>query len=87
MKSLNEVVVDIRGKLKILNIPILIMKGQCDNQSWGFAQEYLKLFSNHELSVIENAGHSIAIEQAEQYIKTLKDFLAKASHQTSEMYN
>ena len=87
MKSLNEVVVDIRGKLKILNIPILVMKGQCDNQSWGFAQEYLKLFSNHELSVIENAGHSIAIEQAEQYIKTLKGFLAKASHQTSEMYN
>ncbi len=51
------------------------MKGQCDNQKWGYTQEYLKLYPNSELVVIPNAGHAIYIEQPIQYIKTIKKFL------------
>ena len=68
---------DPRDKLKDLKTPVLIMKGQCDNQKWGFTNEYLQLFVNHQLSVIPDAGHSISIEQPELYLKTIRNFLAK----------
>lgn len=66
---------DPRPKLQGCTVPILLMKGQCDNQPWGYANEYLHLFPNHQLAVIPNAGHAINIEQPELYLKTIKDFL------------
>ena len=66
---------DPRPKLKTLKTPVLIMKGQCDNQKWGFTNEYLSLFQNSELVVIPNAGHFISIEQPGLYIKTIEQFL------------
>ena len=66
---------DPRPKLKGLNTPVLIMKGQCDNQPWGAAKEYLELFPNHQLKIIPDAGHSISVEQPEVYLETIRDFL------------
>lgn len=68
---------DPRPKLKNSQIPILIMKGQCDNQRWGFTNEYLELFPDHEVTIMANAGHSIAVEQPGLYFKTIIDFLKK----------
>ncbi|MFI5220242.1 MAG: alpha/beta hydrolase [Bacteroidia bacterium] len=76
MKSLSEIK-DPRPKLKNSKIPILIMKGQCDNQKWGFTTEYLELFPNHQLTVIPGAGHSISVEQPELYLKAIREFLKK----------
>jgi proline iminopeptidase len=76
MQSLSEVK-DPRPKLMNSKVPILLMKGQCDNQKWGFATEYLELFPNHKLVVIPNAGHSISVEQPELYLKTIRDFLTR----------
>lgn len=66
---------DPRPKLRNCRIPVLVMKGQCDNQHWGFTNEYLEIFSNHRLAVIPNAGHSISIEQPLLYINTITRFL------------
>jgi proline iminopeptidase len=68
---------DTRPKLKDLNTPVLILKGQCDNQVWGIIPEYIELFKNHELVIVPNAGHSIWIEQHAIYLKTIRTFLAK----------
>jgi proline iminopeptidase len=68
---------DPRPKIKNSNIPILVMKGQCDNQKWGFTNEYLELFTNHSFSVIPNAGHFILVEQPEIYLKRIEEFLSK----------
>lgn len=68
---------DVRNKIQNSNIPILVMKGQCDNQKWGFTKEYLGLFSNHKLVVVPNAGHFISVEQPEIYLNTIKEFLNK----------
>ncbi len=68
---------DPRPKLMNSKIPVLVMKGQCDNQKWGFTNEYLQLFSNHKLVVIKDAGHSISIEQPALYLKTMRDFLGE----------
>jgi proline iminopeptidase len=74
MQSLSGIK-DPRPKLRGLSIPILVMKGQCDNQPWGAAKEYLDLFPNHQLKIIPDAGHSISVEQPEVYLETIRDFL------------
>jgi proline iminopeptidase len=68
---------DPRPAIKQLTIPVLVMKGECDNQKWGFTNEYLELFKNSELKIIPNAGHFISIEQPQLYIKTILDFINK----------
>lgn len=54
---------DPRPALHNSPIPLLLLKGQCDNQRWGFAKEYLDLFPRHDLVVIPGAGHSIGREK------------------------
>jgi proline iminopeptidase len=54
---------DPRPKLHNTAIPLLVVKGQYDNQEWGFTHEYLELFPDHRLVVVPNAGHSIGREQ------------------------
>jgi proline iminopeptidase len=74
VKSFSEIK-DPRPKLKGSKIPVLIMKGQCDNQAWGFVSEYLELFPNYQLEIIPDAGHSISVEQPELYLRTIRNFL------------
>lgn len=74
VKSFSEIK-NPRPKLKDSKIPVLIMKGQCDNQAWGFVTEYLELFPNYQLKIIPDAGHSISVEQPELYINTIRKFL------------
>ena len=66
---------DPRPGLKTSQIPVLIMKGQCDNQKWGFTNEYLNLFSNSRLEIIPGAGHAIAAEKPDVYLKVVRGFL------------
>ncbi len=66
---------DQRPKLKNSPVPLFIMRGQCDNQKWGFITEFLVLFPHHRLVIIPNAGHAISVEQPELYRTTLLDFL------------
>jgi len=74
VKSFKDVK-DQRNKIKNLNIPLLVMKGQYDNQKWGYTQEYLNLYSNSKFVIIPNAGHAIAFEKPDEYIKTIREFL------------
>ncbi len=66
---------DPRPAIKQLTMPVLVTKGTCDNQKWGFTNEYLELFKNSELKIIPGAGHYISVEQPQLYIKTILDFL------------
>jgi proline iminopeptidase len=74
MRSLGHVK-DPRPAIKGSPIPILVMKGQADNQRWGYTHEYLDIFPNHRLAIIPHAGHFIYAEQPELYIRSIKDFL------------
>jgi len=64
-----------RKDLLKCELPILIMRGQFDGGKWGYTNEYLELFKNHQLVIIPKAGHSIAAEQPELYLKTITTFL------------
>ena len=65
---------DFKQTLKQLQLPIVPI-GQYDNQKWGYTQEYLDLFPHHQLVIIPNAGHSIATEQPELYLNTIRTFI------------
>lgn len=73
VKSFKEVE-DKRKKLKELKTPILIMRGQCDNQKWGFTKEYLDLFDNSKLEMIENVGHDLINGNREKYYELVSAF-------------
>jgi proline iminopeptidase len=64
-----------RPKLANCKTPALILKAQCDIQSWGYTTEYLDLFRNHRFILVKDAGHNIFIEQPDVYIKTIRNFL------------
>ncbi len=66
---------DPRPKLRAVQAPVLVMKGECDNQKWGYTKEYLELLPHSELKIIPGAGHAIEIEQPGIYIHTIADFL------------
>lgn len=70
-------VADRRGELSKISIPVLILKGQCDHIKWGFTLEYTWLFPDIQLVIVHDAGHGIAVEQPEIYLKTIRDFLKK----------
>lgn len=64
-----------KSGLKTCHTPVLILRGQCDNQSWGFTQEYLELFPDIHLEIIGGAGHAIAVEQPEKYLEKIVAFI------------
>lgn len=66
---------DPRPKLTTLQMPVLVMKGECDNQKWGYTQEYLQLFRNSRFQYVPGAGHFIDVEQPEIYIRSIVTFL------------
>ena len=70
-----ESLTDPRPKLRLAPYPVLVMKGQCDNQKWGYTHEYLHVFPHHQLVVIPDAGHSIPLEQPDLYIQIIRNFL------------
>ncbi|MEZ4774100.1 MAG: alpha/beta hydrolase [Bacteroidia bacterium] len=64
-----------RERLKQLTTPVLILRGQCDNQKWGFTKEYLDLFPHSQLKVIEDAGHDIISRKGMAYFTLIRDFI------------
>ena len=73
-KSLLEVK-DYRDALNKLDLPVLILKGQCDNQPWGYTYEYTQLLKHHKLKVIPFAGHFLWLEQPLITRLAIREFL------------
>jgi len=74
LKSLQSIR-DSRAALKELDSPVLLIRGQCDNQNWGFIQEYLQLLPNVKFEIIPNSGHAVIHAQPDMYLVVLQSFL------------
>ena len=70
---------DRRVEMSKLSTPIFILKGQYDNQKWGYTQEYLQLFPNAKMEIVPKAGHFIQVEQPDIYYSSIKKFLSEQS--------
>lgn len=66
---------DPRARLRKVTTPVLILRGQYDNQPWGYVTEYLELLQHCRLEIIEGAGHNIATEQEDAYYNRIRQFL------------
>jgi proline iminopeptidase len=77
VKSFNQIN-GLRQKLAYCPIPILVIKGECDNQPWGFTNEYLQIFKNCKLIVLIGEGHNVSASGYEIYIKSILNFLQSA---------
>lgn len=66
---------DKRPMLQSLQIPTLILRGQCDNQAWGYTQEYLELLPQVQLEIIEGAGHDLIGGGLEEYQGLIRGWL------------
>ena len=66
---------DTRIKLKDCPIPLLILRGQCDGIKWVYSAEYASYFKNINIEIIPGAGHAIAREQPELYLRLIREFL------------
>lgn len=66
---------DPRVKLTNNLIPVLILRGEYDNQPWGFVTEYFDLFKQHRFRLIKGAGHAIPREQKQRYEAEIRSFL------------
>lgn len=66
---------DPRKKLGKAKMPVLIMRGQYDNQPWGYVTEYLQLLPQSKLVMIPESGHSLLFDQPEMVTQTLESFL------------
>ena len=74
LKSLNQVG-NKRAFLRGLDTPILILRGQCDNQKWGYTKEYLNIFRDAKLEIMEGVGHHIIHPKKEEYLNLIVEFL------------
>jgi proline iminopeptidase len=68
-------VADRKIELKDIQTPVLILRGQCDNQKWGYTSEYLRLLPNASLKIIPNSGHDLIGSSREQYFELVSTFL------------
>lgn len=73
---------DKRAAFKDLTIPILLLRGQCDNQPWGYVQEYLDLLPNVQFHLIEGVGHGIINRKGEEYCSLILAFLEQEANKT-----
>ena len=62
-------------QLEDLTIPIQLIAGQHDTKYVNINQQMLEQLPNAQLKIMNNAGHTVHLEQSEEYIKILKHFL------------
>lgn len=68
---------EIRDQLQKLEIPILVLQGQCEYHAFGSAFEYVDVYPNSNYVFIEGAGHEIWWEQEGKYLEQIMKFIAE----------
>ena len=66
---------DLRPALKEIKVPVLVIKGTCDDTAWGFTREYLSLFSNAKLLTMLGSGHQLFASQSEICFNAIRYFI------------
>jgi proline iminopeptidase len=74
VKSFSEVE-NKKGQMREIQTPALIIRGQCDNQKWGFTKEYLNLLPNSRVEIVEHSGHDLIRGNKEKYFELISEFL------------
>jgi len=65
----------VKGKLRSLTLPVLILKGECDYLKWEVTYEYKSLLKNSTLLFLESAGHMPFLEKPGLVLNSIRSFL------------
>jgi len=68
---------DPRPALRRTDVPVLIVRGDCDYKNPGIAREYAEVLPDATLLTVQGAGHLVDMEKPEEYRRAVTDFLAK----------
>ena len=68
---------DPRAELSEIEVPALVLRGECDFVVRDVADEIVRVLPRAELVHIERAGHLMQFEQPERYITELRSFLGE----------
>ncbi|MEO1451195.1 MAG: alpha/beta hydrolase, partial [Bacteroidota bacterium] len=68
---------EVRDKLQSVQVPALVLQGQCEYHSYGAGYEYVDVFPNARYQQIEGAGHEIWWEQRAAYVEAIRTFLSE----------
>jgi proline iminopeptidase len=67
---------DVRHILRNAQMPVLVMKGECDYVPWIVAQDYRRTFGNARLVYLARTGHLLWGGQPDQAYAVMRAFLA-----------
>lgn len=67
---------DVRPALHATDVPVLVIKGECDYVPWAVALDYRSSFGNARLVYIERTGHLLWGGQPERSYAVMRAFLA-----------
>jgi len=65
----------VKGELRSMNHPVLILKGECDYLKWEVTYEYKSLLKNSTLLFLEGAGHMPFLEKPGLVLNSIRSFL------------
>jgi len=65
----------VKDKLKSLNLPVLILKSECDYIKWEVTYEYKSLLKNSTLLYLAGAGHMPFLEKPGLVLDSIRSFL------------
>jgi proline-specific peptidase len=66
---------DVQTRLKFVNLPVLILKGECDYVKWDATYQYKTAFANSKFMYIEKAGHMIYADKPDIFHAVISAFL------------
>ncbi|MGW4380144.1 alpha/beta fold hydrolase [Kitasatospora sp. NPDC004531] len=69
---------DPRPALRTVNVPALVLRGECDYKHWEVTREYRDTLPGAQLLYVPGAGHAIAVDRPAEYRAAVLAFLTGA---------
>jgi len=78
-KTLSDRSTDPKPSLRENPSPVLVLRGECDYKNEAVARQYASTFQNSTYVPIMDAGHLLYVEQQDEFVKLVSNFLNQAS--------
>ena len=73
-------VADPRPALSALDVPVLVLRAECDYLAWEVTREYRDVLPGAILVPVDDAGHGVARDRPDRYVDIVRSFLVDGTH-------
>lgn len=67
---------DVVDKVRTVEVPVLVLKGQCDYLDWSSAVSYVHALPQTQVAYIRGAGHDLHVSHSHEYLDVIRAFLS-----------